>query len=135
MTDVAYVALGSNLGDRHAHLRFARERIASLADTRIVAESEIEETAPIGPVAQGAYLNQMIAVETSLEPQTLLAELQSIEHARGRVRAERWGQRTLDIDIVLVEGRTLDEPGLTIPHPELPARDFWLRELAQVRVT
>jgi 2-amino-4-hydroxy-6-hydroxymethyldihydropteridine diphosphokinase len=135
MTDVAYVALGSNLGDRHAHLRFAREWIASLPDTRIVAESEIEETAPIGPVAQSAYLNQMIAVETALEPQTLLAELQSIEHARGRVRAERWGPRTLDIDIVLVEGRTLDEPGLTIPHPELPARDFWLRELAQVRVT
>ena len=134
MADVAYVALGSNLGDRHEHLRFARERIAGLADTRIVAESEIEETSPIGPVAQGAYLNQMIAVETSLEPQTLLAELQSIERARGRVRAERWGPRTLDIDIVLVEGRTLDEPGLRIPHPELPARDFWQRELAQVRV-
>lgn len=135
MPDVAYIALGSNLGDRHEHLRFARDRIARLPDTRIVAESEIEETAPIGPVTQSAYLNQMIAVETSLDPHTLLAELQHVEHARGRVRTERWGPRTLDIDIVLVEGRTLEEPGLTIPHPELPARDFWLRELAQVRVT
>ena len=133
MADLAYVALGSNLGDRDGHLRFARERIAALRDTRIVAASEIEETAPLGPIAQGAYLNQMLAVETSLAPHELLAELQEIEHARGRVRAERWGPRTLDLDIVLVEGRTVDEPGLMIPHPELPAREFWLRELAQVR--
>ncbi len=135
MADVAYIALGSNIGDRHDHLRFARHRIDRLPQTRIVAESDVEETAPLGPVPQGAYLNQMIAVETSLEPRALLAELQGIEEARGRVRSERWGPRTLDIDIVLVEGRSVDEPGLTIPHPELAARDFWQRELAQVRAT
>ena len=135
MADVAYLALGSNLGDRQEHLRVARERIAGLAQTRIVAESAVEETEPIGPSGQGRYLNQMIAVETSLEPQTLLAELQEIERARGRVRDEHWGPRTLDIDIVLIEGLTRDEPELTIPHPELARRDFWLRELAQVRVT
>ena len=133
MADVAYIALGSNVGDRHAHLCHAREAIGGLPGTRIVAESEIEETAPIGPVSQGPFLNQMIAVQTSLDPRSLLAALQGIEEARGRVRAERWGPRTLDLDIVLVEGRTLDEPGLTIPHPQLGARDFWLRELAQVR--
>jgi 2-amino-4-hydroxy-6-hydroxymethyldihydropteridine diphosphokinase len=135
MTDVAYVALGSNVGDRAAHLLFARERIAGLPDTRILAASEVEETAPIGPIAQGAFLNQMIAVETDLEPHVLLGELQDIERARGRVRAERWGPRTLDIDIVLIEGRTVKEAELTIPHPELAARDFWQRELAQVRIT
>ena len=134
MPDIAYIALGSNLGDRDAHLRFARDRIARLPDTRVVAESEVEETDPVGPVVQGAFLNQMIAVETSLEPHTLLAALQEIEHAAGRVRTTRWGPRTLDLDIVLMEGRSIDDPDLRIPHPELDARDFWLRELAQVRV-
>ena len=134
MPDIAYIALGSNLGDRESHLRFARDRIATLPDTRVVAESEVEETDPVGPVAQGAFLNQMIAVETSLEPHTLLAALQEIEHAAGRVRTVRWGPRTLDIDIVLVEGRSVDDADLRIPHPELPSRDFWMRELAQVRV-
>ncbi len=133
MADVAYIALGSNLGDREEHLRFARERITRIPHTRIVAESDVEETAPLGPMVQDPYLNQMIAVETSLEPRALLAELQDIERTRGRIRAERWGPRTLDIDIVMVEGRSVNEPGLTIPHPELAARDFWLRELAQVR--
>ena len=133
MTDVAYIALGSNLGDRQGHLRTARERIAALPGTRIVRESEIEETAPIGPIEQDAFLNQMIAIETTLEPRALLGELQEIERAAGRVRGERWGPRTLDLDIVLIEGRSLSEAGLTIPHPELPARDFWQRELAQVR--
>jgi 2-amino-4-hydroxy-6-hydroxymethyldihydropteridine diphosphokinase len=133
MVEVAYLALGSNLGDRDAHLQFARDRIARLHDTRVVGQSEIEETEPLGPIAQRAYLNQMIAVETSLDPHTLLAALQEIEHARGRVRAQRWGPRTLDIDIVMIEGRTLDGPDLTVPHPELPSRDFWQRELAQVR--
>jgi 2-amino-4-hydroxy-6-hydroxymethyldihydropteridine diphosphokinase len=134
MPDIAYIALGSNLGDRDAHLRFARDRIARLPDTRVVAESEVEETDPVGPVVQGAFLNQMIAVETSLEPHTLLAALQEIEHAAGRVRTTRWGPRTLDLDIVLMEGRSIDDPDLRIPHPELDARDFWRRELAQVRV-
>ena len=133
MTDVAYIALGSNLGDRQGHLRTARERIAALPGTRIIRESVIEETAPIGPIAQDAFLNQMIAIETTLAPRALLGELQEIERAGGRVRGERWGPRTLDLDIVLIEGRSLSEAGLTIPHPELPARDFWQRELAQVR--
>jgi 2-amino-4-hydroxy-6-hydroxymethyldihydropteridine diphosphokinase len=134
MPDIAYIALGSNLGDRDAHLRFARDRIAGIPDTHVVAESEVEETDPVGPVVQGAFLNQMIAVETSLEPHTLLAALQEIEHAAGRVRTARWGPRTLDLDIVLIEGQSIDDAELRIPHPELDARDFWQRELAQVRV-
>ena len=135
MADVVYLALGSNLGDRDEHLRFARDEIGRLADTRIVAESDIEETAAIGPVLQAPYLNQMIAIETALEPQPLLAALHHIERARGRVRSVRGGPRTLDIDIVLIEGRAIAAPGLVVPHPELGARDFWQRELAQIRVT
>ena len=133
MADVAYSALGSNVGDRHAHLEFARERIGQLAGTRIIAASDIEETTPIGPVAQGPYLNQMLAIETSLDPRELLHALQEIERARGRVRRERWGPRTLDLDIVLLEARTVNEADLRVPHPELDARDFWQRELAQIR--
>jgi 2-amino-4-hydroxy-6-hydroxymethyldihydropteridine diphosphokinase len=131
--DVAYIALGSNLGDRAAHLSRARAAIAALPGSRIVGESDVEETAPVGDVPQGPYLNQMIAVETSLEPLDLLDRLHEIERAEGRVRAERWGPRTLDLDIVVLERRTVDEPSLTVPHPELPNRAFWQRELAQLR--
>lgn len=133
MRDVAYIALGSNVGDRDAHLAFAREQIERLPDTRIRAASEVEETAPIGPVAQRPYLNQMLAIETTLAPRALLQALHAIEHARGRVRSERWGPRTLDLDIVMFETQRVDEPDLTVPHPELAARDFWQRELVQVR--
>lgn len=79
---------------------------------------------------QGPYLNQMLLVETLLTPRALLDALLGIERLEGRVRAERWGPRTLDCDIVLIAGRSVDEPGLRVPHPELPNRDFWLRELA-----
>jgi 2-amino-4-hydroxy-6-hydroxymethyldihydropteridine diphosphokinase len=131
--DVAYIALGSNEGDREAHLAAARAALAALPDTRVVGVSSVEETEPLGPVPQGAYLNQMVAVETSLAPRALLAALQRIEHAAGRVRTVRWGPRTLDLDIVLFERQRVAEPDLVVPHPELPNRDFWRRELAELR--
>jgi 2-amino-4-hydroxy-6-hydroxymethyldihydropteridine diphosphokinase len=130
--DTAYIALGSNIGDRHGHLARAREAIAAIPQTRIVAESTVEETAPIGPVEQGPFLNQMIAVETSLTPHDLLSALQSIEAREGRVRGERWGPRTLDLDIVRFERQTIDAPSLRVPHPELRNRDFWRRELEEL---
>lgn len=133
MKDVAYIALGSNLGDRAAWLAMARERIAALPRTSLLGVSTVEETAPIGPVVQGPYLNQMIAIETELSPRELLNHLHDIERAAGRVRGERWGPRTLDLDIVALDRQSLDEPGLTVPHPELPHRDFWRRELAELR--
>jgi 2-amino-4-hydroxy-6-hydroxymethyldihydropteridine diphosphokinase len=130
--DIAYIALGSNLGDRHAYLARAREAIAAIPETRIIAESTVEETAAIGPIEQGPYLNQMVAIETSLTPRDLLAALQAIEAREGRVRTERWGPRTLDLDIVRFERQTIDEPSLRIPHPELANRDFWQRELDEL---
>ena len=89
----------------------------------------MEETAPIGPVPQGRFLNQMLLVETAFEPRELLGALLLLEAAEGRIRVQRWGPRTLDCDIVLWEGRRVDEEGLTVPHPELPRRGFWLRGL------
>jgi len=133
--DVAYIALGSNLGEREVFLAQARRAIAALAKTRLLAQTDAEETAPIGPIAQGPFLNQMVAIETELSPRDLLAALQRIESEAGRVRTTRWGPRTLDLDIVLFEKQSVREAGLTVPHPELSNRDFWLRELAKLRST
>ena len=133
MVDVAWVALGSNLGDRAGWLALARERIGALPGTRVVAASSVEETAAIGPVEQGPFLNQMLRIKTALAPRALLDALHDIERAAGRTRDVRWGPRTLDLDIVLYERQTADEAGLRVPHPELRNRDFWLRELAELR--
>jgi 2-amino-4-hydroxy-6-hydroxymethyldihydropteridine diphosphokinase len=134
VAEQAAIALGSNLGDRDAMLALAREAIGALPATRIVKASPVEETAPLGPTGQPAYLNQMLLVETDLEPRALLDALLGIERRAGRVRAERWGPRTLDCDIVLYGTRRIDEPGLVIPHPELTRRDFWQRELEAIDV-
>jgi 2-amino-4-hydroxy-6-hydroxymethyldihydropteridine diphosphokinase len=128
----AYVALGSNLGNRAEHLAAARAALAALPRTRLVAESRVEETAPLGGMEQPAYLNQMILLETALDPRALLAACQAIERSRGRVRGERWGARTLDLDIVRYGHRRIAEADLIIPHPELSNRDFWVRELAEL---
>ena len=133
MRDVAYVALGSNLDDRAAHLERGRAEIARLPGTRILAASAVEETEPFGPAGQGRYLNQMVAIETELSPHDLLAALLEIERRAGRVRRERWGPRTLDLDIVLYERQTVSDESLIVPHPGLENRDFWQRELAAVR--
>ena len=129
---MAYIALGSNVGDRAAHLATARSALAALPATRVLAVSSVEETAPLGGVPQEPYLNQMAAVETALSPRELLAALQRIEQAAGRVRTVRWGPRTLDLDIVMFARQQVREPDLVVPHPELPNRDFWRRELAEL---
>jgi len=131
-TERVYVALGSNVGDRAAHLAYARARLAALPRTRLVGESRVEETAPLGSVPQGPYLNQMVLLETALEPAELLVHLHAIESERGRERRIRWGPRTLDLDIVRFGDRAVHEPALVIPHPELPNRPFWQRELAEL---
>lgn len=128
----AYLALGSNLGDREAHLRAAREAVAALPETRLLAASSIEETEPLGGMHQPPYLNQMLLIETALPPRALLEACQAIERRAGRVRGERWGARTLDVDIVRYGGRTVAEPDLVIPHPGLADREFWRRELAEL---
>src|SRR2546422_612248 len=104
------------MGDREAHLAHARARLAALPRTRWLKSSRVEETAPLGPVPQGRYLNQMVLLETE----------------RGRVRGARWGPRTLDLDIVKFGDRVARDPALTIPHPELANRAFWQRELAEL---
>jgi 2-amino-4-hydroxy-6-hydroxymethyldihydropteridine diphosphokinase len=128
----AYVALGSNLGDRAGHLAAGRAALAALPRTRLLAQSLVEETAPLGGMEQPAYLNQMVLLETALDPRALLAACQAIERSRGRIRGERWGARTLDLDIVRYGDRRIADPDLIIPHPGLSTRDFWIRELAEL---
>jgi len=127
-----YVALGSNLGDRATHLERAREGLSALPHTQLLAASSIEETAPLGGMQQPPYLNQMVLLETGLEPHELLTACQAIERHEGRTRSERWGARTLDLDIVRFGDRRVNESDLIIPHPELSHRDFWRRELAEL---
>ena len=133
MTEVAFIALGSNLGDRAAHLASARQRISELRDTRVLAASEVDETAPLGGMDQPPYLNQMLAVETSLAPRELLRALHDIERERGRTRGERWASRTLDIDIVTYDDVVMDDDTLRLPHPGLASRPFWQRQAASLR--
>lgn len=128
----AYVALGSNLGDRTAHLTHARERLAALPGTALLAATGIEETAPLGGLDQPAFFNQMVALDTTLSPRELLAACHYIEAETGRERRERWASRTLDLDLVLYGSLRLEESGLCLPHPGLPERAFWQRELAEL---
>ncbi|MEU4830290.1 2-amino-4-hydroxy-6-hydroxymethyldihydropteridine diphosphokinase [Streptosporangium sp. NPDC023615] len=125
------LALGSNLGDRHATLRGAVEALFAGPDLTFVAASPVYETDPVGGPEQGAYLNAVVIAESALEPRSLLDRAQSVENAFGRVRVERWGARTLDVDLITVGDVVMDDPDLTLPHPRAHERAFvlvpWVR--------
>lgn len=124
----AILALGSNLGDRAGHLRRA---VAGLGD-EVVAVSDVYETAPIGGPEQGPYLNAVVALRTARSAHELLALAHEQEAAAERVRIERWGPRTLDVDVLWIDGETVDDPDLVVPHPRLFERAFVLVPLADV---
>ena len=126
----AYVSLGTNLGDRAAHLGLALRSLAALPTTRVVALSPVYETDPVGPPPQGPYLNAAVEIETALEPRALLDGLLAIERAAGRARSVRDAARTLDLDLLLYADRVIDEPDLRVPHPRLAERAFVLEPLA-----
>jgi len=127
---VAYLGIGSNLGDRRRCLAAAREKVDALPGTVVEAVSPLYESPPFGgPVGQGNYLNAVIRVVTVLGPRLLLQHCQVIEASLGRVRQERWGARTLDIDLLLYDELTSDDPQLTLPHPRLGERAFVLLPL------
>lgn len=124
----AFVSVGSNLGDRRAHLQTAVDALPG-----VVSVSGVYETAPVGGPPQEQFLNLVVELNTELSPKDLLGVCHRIESLAGRVRSERWGPRTLDLDIIWMEGVTQDDPQLTIPHPRARERKFVLvpwRELA-----
>jgi len=131
----AYVALGSNLGDRARNLVLARARLDAEGWIGVVAASRIWETEPVGPTGQGAYLNAVVGLDVWMPPRALLERLLDIERLAGRDRereAVRWGPRILDLDLLLYGSITLNEPGLEIPHPRLHERRFVLEPLCEI---
>jgi 2-amino-4-hydroxy-6-hydroxymethyldihydropteridine diphosphokinase len=120
----AYVGVGANLGDREATIRAALEALPGL-----VGVSKLRETDPVGVVDQPPFLNAAAALETELTPRELLDTLLAVERELGRERRERWGPRTIDLDLLLYGDETIDEPGLTVPHPRLHERRFALEPL------
>jgi 2-amino-4-hydroxy-6-hydroxymethyldihydropteridine diphosphokinase len=117
----AFLGLGSNLGDRR---RYLRDAVDTLRAVGLVAVSPVYETAPVGGPDQGPYLNLVAELRTDRSPRDLLGVCRRLEAAAGRVREERWGPRTLDVDVLWVEGTTVDEPDLVVPHPRMWDRRF-----------
>jgi 2-amino-4-hydroxy-6-hydroxymethyldihydropteridine diphosphokinase len=127
----AFIGLGSNLGDRRALLRAAVASLAERGD--VAAVSDVYETEPVGgPDGQGPYLNLVVELATEDTPRRLLERCRELEQAAGRERAERWGARTLDADVLWVEGGRVEEPDLSVPHPRLWERRFVLAPLAEL---
>jgi 2-amino-4-hydroxy-6-hydroxymethyldihydropteridine diphosphokinase len=122
----AHVGLGSNLGDRLATLDAAVRALDADESTHVMAVSRVFETVPVGGPEQGPYLNAVAVLETDRSPYQLLDLLQSTETSLGRVRAEHWGPRTADLDLLLYDGPPIDSPELTVPHPRARERAFVL---------
>ena len=131
----AFVGIGSNLGEREINLGRALELLSAEDGIEVSALSEIRETEPVGPVEQGPFLNGAARLETSLAPRELLERLLAVENRLGRVRTERWGPRTIDLDLLLYGNERIDEAGLTVPHPRLHERRFVLEPLADLDPT
>lgn len=127
-----YLGLGSNMGDRQEKLNFALDTLRNHADIALIKVAPVIETDPVGYLAQAKFLNTVAEIKTELAPALLLAVLQQIEQAAGRVRTVNWGPRPLDIDILLYDNLVFSEPNLTIPHPHLRQREFVLLPLAHI---
>ncbi|NMZ71272.1 2-amino-4-hydroxy-6-hydroxymethyldihydropteridine diphosphokinase [Pseudomonas peli] len=133
MMERVYIGLGSNLATPIEQLRSALAALAALPQTDLIAQSSFYSSDPLGPADQPRYVNAVAALDTELSPLALLDALQTIELEQGRTRkAERWGPRTLDLDILLFGERLLDEPRLTVPHYHMHARAFVLYPLAEI---
>jgi 2-amino-4-hydroxy-6-hydroxymethyldihydropteridine diphosphokinase len=127
----AFLALGSNLGGRLENLRRAVELLDATPGIRVERTSSVYETDPVGP-PQPDYLNAVAEVHTTLTARALLEACLGVEHALGRVRGERWGPRTLDVDLLTYGEERIDEPGLTVPHPRMHERAFVLIPLREL---
>jgi 2-amino-4-hydroxy-6-hydroxymethyldihydropteridine diphosphokinase len=129
----AFVGLGANLGDREATLSAAIALLEALDGVHVTAVSEFRETEPVGYLDQPRFLNAAAELETTLAPGELLSSLLDVERALGRTRdGPRFGPRTIDLDLLLVDGLVVEEPGLTVPHPRLHERRFALEPLADL---
>ena len=131
----AYIGIGSNMDDPQRQVRGAFQALASLPDSRLIARSRLYRTRPFGPVQQGDFINAVAGLLTQLLPERLLAELRALEVAQGRRREERWGPRTLDLDLLVFGDQTIKSDTLEVPHPGIAERGFVLAPLADVAPT
>ena len=129
MSTVAWIGLGSNLDSPLQQLHLALEALNQLPESRLLDASPIYRSSPVGPSDQPDFLNMAAKLETDLRPLALLDQLLAIEESQGRVRDQVWGPRVIDLDLLVFGDRTLDEPRLKVPHPELANRDFVLQPL------
>ena len=127
-----YIALGSNLEHPQAQLTAALQALNELSDSRLTAVSSFYQSKPLGPQDQPDYVNAVACLETSLAPLALLDELQRIEHEQGRVRLRRWGERTLDLDILLYADHIIQSERLTVPHYDMHQREFVIIPLVEI---
>jgi len=128
----AYIGLGSNLEDPVRQVQAAMTALGGLPGSRVVARSALYWSDPIGPPGQPRYVNAVVGAETGCTARALLSELQAIERQQGRVRKERWGARTLDLDLLVYGDTVIDTPGLTVPHPRMHERAFVLIPLQEI---
>lgn len=129
------VAMGSNMGDRQAHLDQACDAMGDLSHTQLLSQSAYLQTDPVGPIEQGAFLNAAVILETALSPSQLLAHLNAIEQQQGRQdlnQRVKWGPRPLDLDIIFYDQLICEEDGLVIPHPLMHERWFVLKPLSEI---
>lgn len=128
----AYIGLGSNLGDRELALRQSLDELGRCEGVEVVKVSPFIETEPVGGPPQGKFLNAAAELRTNLDVRSLLEKLHEVERRFGRVRAERWGPRTLDIDLLLYDNLVLDSKEVTVPHPRMHLRSFVLEPLSEI---
>lgn len=130
--NIVCIGIGSNLGNRAAYVNFAREQLDELPDTHLAGFSSLHETAPVGPQDQDYFINAAAVIHTLLSPEQLIQHLMWIEQLTGRERREKWGPRTLDLDILLFGDQIVNTPDLTIPHPHMHERAFVLNPLNEI---
>jgi len=132
-TYTAYIGVGSNIGDRQANIDAAVRALGGVADIDVVAVSSVQQSRPVGgPAGQRDYLNAVVAILTTLGPRALLNTLRQIEQQLGRRRVERWGPRTIDLDLLLYDQQVIDEEDLVVPHPRMHQRRFVMEPLAEI---
>ena len=129
---IVYVSIGSNIGDRDKYCQTAIEKVGQLPTTKLLKTSSLVETDPVGKTDQPQFINGVMKIETKLSPYELLKSLQKIENDLGRVRDEKWGPRTIDLDILLYDDLKIKDKDLTLPHPEINNRSFIVQALTEL---
>lgn len=130
---ICYLGIGSNLGNRRKNISLAIKKVNALSDTKVIKASGIIEGEPVGgPAGQGKFLNAALKIKTRLSPSALLKKLKTIEKELGRVPALRWGERIIDLDILLYANKAINQRNLKIPHPRLYEREFAMKPLLEI---